>query len=55
MIGYRIKIDSKWISKDNILMLTDKEEDAACLNEDEMLNLKELLRGYGDKIKIIEV
>ncbi|MGL5189102.1 MAG: hypothetical protein ACRC7S_05500 [Cetobacterium sp.] len=55
MIIYRIKIDSKWISKDNILMLTDNIDNAACLNEYEMLNLKELLCGYGDKIKIIEV
>lgn len=51
---YKIKIDSKWISKDNILMLTDKEEDSACLNEDEMLNLKYMLCGYGDKIEIIK-
>lgn len=55
MKTYRIKIDSKWISKDNILMLTDNIDNAACLNEGEMLNLKELLCGCGDKIEIIEV
>lgn len=55
MKTYKIQIGNKWISKDNILMLTDNIDDAAHLNADQTISLQEMLSyAYGKEIKIIK-
>ena len=55
MKKYKIKIGNKWISKDNLLMLTDNEENAAYLNADQTINLQEMLSyAYKNNFEIIK-
>ena len=55
MKTYKIKIGNKWISKDNLLMLTDNEENAAHLNADQTIHLQEMLSyAYENDFEIIK-
>lgn len=55
MSKFKIKIDNKYISKDNILILTDIEDNAALFSNNTANSIKLLFESNYDNIKIVEV
>ncbi len=53
---YKIQIGERWISKDNILVLTDNEKDAAKLSYKTAQSIMLMLEyAYGKELKMEEV
>ena len=51
---FKIKIGDKWISKENVLMFTDNESEAAELTENNAYLILDIL-SCGYEIELIEV